>query len=66
MLFTSVIQWKCSYPFRKYDCGLLRLFLPFQGKNSVWINIVVKQDSFVLTGAHLFYSYKAVNGWALL
>ena len=66
MLFISAIQWKCSYPFRKYDCGLLWLFLPFQGKNSVWINIVVKQDSFVLTGAHLFYSYKAVNGWALL
>ena len=66
MLFTGSDQWKCSYPFRKYDCGLLQLFLPFQEKNSVWINIVVKQGRFALPGAHLFYSCKAVNGWALL
>ena len=66
MLFISAIQWKCSYPFRKYDCGLLRLFLPYPERHSFRINIVAKQGSFVLPGAHLFYSYKAVNGWALL
>lgn len=66
MSFTDSIRRKCGYPFCKHDCGLPWQFLPFRVEYSFWINIVVKQGSFVLMSARLFYSYKAVSRWALL
>lgn len=65
MSLANSIRWECSYLFCKHDCGLLRLFLPFY-EHSFGINIVVKQGSLVLLGAHLFYRHKAVSRWALL